>query len=129
MTAQGKKMKPLDDEIARLDSEIARLQGERAGLVRARQLLTGEPVEQARKRLPSLKPIILDVMKSVGEKGATAAEVHLAVSVFVDDVKRDSVGSILSRLKSEGAFTYDGERYYEKKFSPSRPFDGLRAIG
>jgi hypothetical protein len=129
MASQGKKMKPLDDEIARLDAEIARLQGERAGLVRAKQLLCGDPVEATqRKRAPSLKPQILDFMAHRGDRGATTAEVFEAISLFVEDVKKDSVGSILSRLKSEGALVYDGDRYYEKKYAPSRPFD-LRVIG
>ena len=42
MTVMGKKMQPLDVEIARLEAEIARLQGERAGLMRAKELLLGE---------------------------------------------------------------------------------------
>src|SRR3546814_8822515 len=45
-------------------------------------------------------------------------------------VAKDTVGSVLSRLKSEGALVYVGERYYEKRFAPqNRPFDpGLRAV-
>ena len=128
MASQGKKMKPLDEEIARLDAEIARLQGERAGLMRAKQLLCGEAPEAPRKRSVSIKPIILDVMKSVADQGATTTEVLNAVSTLVPDVKRDSVGSILSRLKSEGALVYEGDRYYEKRYAPARPFD-LRVVG
>lgn len=128
MAIQGKKMKPLDDEIERLDAEIARLQGERVGLIRAKQLLSGEVETATRKRGASLKPLILDYMGYVAEKGATSSEVFSALTMIVDDVKKDSVGSILSRLKSEGALVYEGERYYEKKHAPSRPFD-LRAVG
>src|SRR3546814_21075649 len=45
-------------------------------------------------------------------------------------VAKDTVGSVLSRLKSEGALVYVGARYYEKRFAPqNRPFDpGLRAV-
>lgn len=128
MASQGKKMKVLDDEILRLDGEISRLQGERAGLLRAKQLLSGDAPDEPRKRAPSLKPLILDYVTQVADRGATTGEVYAALAIFVDDLKRDSVGSILSRLKSEGAFVYEGDRYYDKKFAPTRPFD-LRVIG
>jgi hypothetical protein len=131
MSSTGKKMKPLDDEIARLDAEIARLQGERAGLMRAKSLLTGdpEPPREPRKRAVSVKPLVLDIMASVGDAGATTAEVDAKVRESVPAVAKDTVGSILSRLKSEGALVYEGDRYYEKRFSPERrPFDPLRVV-
>jgi hypothetical protein len=33
-------------------------------------------------------------------------------------VAKDTVGSVLSRLKSDGALVYVGERYYEKGQEP-----------
>lgn len=115
-------MKPLDDEIARLDAEIARLQGERVGLLRARTLLAGDPsplVDLARKRSPAIKPIVLDIMRDVQGAGATSADVDARVRLAVPSVAKDTVGSVLSRLKSDGALAYDGERYYEKRYAPS----------
>ena len=133
MATPGKKMKPLDDEIARLDAEIARLQGERVGLLRAKSLLAGDAVIErapvARRRAQSVKPQVLDIMASVREAGATTLEVDALVRAHIPDVAKDTVGSILSRLKSDGALAYDGVRYYEKRFAPApKVAEGLRAV-
>src|SRR3546814_5620408 len=81
-------------------------------------------------RSPSVKPMVLDIMSVVGEAGATSQEVDAKVRETNPAVAKDTVGSVLSRLKSEGALVYVGERYYEKRFAPqNRPFDpGLRAV-
>lgn len=133
MATPGKKMKPLDDEIARLEAEIARLQGERVGLLRAKSLLAGDVVTErapvARRRAQSVKPQVLDIMASVRETGATTIEVDALVRERIPDVAKDTVGSILSRLKSDGALAYDGVRYYEKRFAPApKATEGLRAV-
>jgi hypothetical protein len=125
----GKKMKPLDDEIARLEAEIARLQNERSGLLRAKSLLMGDseaPVAIGRKRSPNVKPVVLDIMASVGTEGATSAEVEALVRTKVPSVADATVPSVLSRLKSDGALAYVGERYYEKRFAPA--VGTLRAV-
>ena len=116
----NKKMEPLNEEIARIDAEITRLQGERAGLIRAKELLTGETAStpQVRKRASTIKPLVLDIMKSVGPFGASSAEVDVQVRAKVPNVAKDTVGSVLSRLKSDGALVYVGERYYEKGQEP-----------
>ena len=116
----SKKMEPLNEEIARLDSEIARLQGERAGLIKAKELLTGEAASspKVRKRAPPIKPLVLDIMKEAGEEGASSSEVDEKVRENVPSVAKDTVGSVLSRLKSDGALVYVGERYYEKGSEP-----------
>ena len=125
-------MKPLDDEIARLEAEIARLQGERVGLLRARSLLAGDgaTVRSApRRRAHSVKPLVLDIMASAREAGATTLEVDALVREKIPGVAKDTVGSILSRLKSDGALAYDGVRYYEKRFAPTpKAPEVLRAV-
>lgn len=122
-------MKPLDDEIARLDAEIARIQGERVGLLRAKSLLSGDGLPDAtsapRKRSPSIKPLVLDIMSEAGIAGATSADVDALVRAKIPSVAKDTVGSILSRLKGDGALAYVGERYYEKQYAPN---SHLRAI-
>lgn len=92
--------------------------------------MSGQPVKAARQRSPNVKPLVLDIMASVAEAGATSREVAEAVRQHVPTVAPDTVGSVLSRLKSDGALVYDGERYYEKRYAPTpRPFDGgLRAV-
>jgi hypothetical protein len=142
MSPQEKKMKPLDDEIERLDAEIARLQAERSAFVRAKAMLLAaagviapiaSPTEPTiRKRAANIKPLIIDIMSAAGDKGATSAEVTALVKSRVPAVAKDTVGSILSRLKSDGAFAHDGERYYDSKYAPKSdklPFEPLRAVG
>ncbi|KKC27241.1 hypothetical protein [Sphingomonas sp. SRS2] len=116
----NKKMEPLDNEIARLDAEIARLQAERVGLIRAKELLTGEVINvpKIRQRAAPIKPLVLDIMHRAGPNGASSAEVDTMVRVEVPTVAKDTVGSVLSRLKSDGALVYVGERYYEKGCEP-----------
>ena len=132
MATPGKNMKPIDDEISRIDAEIARLQGERSGLLKAKELLTGEgnePARPLRRRAPSVKPVVLDVMRNAGPRGATTAEVDRHVRLAVPTVAKETVGSILSRLKSDGALVYEGDRYYDKRHAPgARAGDALRAV-
>jgi hypothetical protein len=132
MSTNGKKMKPIDEEIARIDEQIARLQGRREGLLQAKGLMQGqgqaasEPVAEPRKRSPNIKPLILNIMASAGPEGATSALVSARVKEAVPSVAKDTVGSTLSRLKADGALAFDGERYYEARFAPkgdSRPFE------
>lgn len=91
--------------------------------------MSGQPLKPARTRSPNIKPLVLDIMAKAAEAGATSKEVDEAVRANVPTVAQDTVGSVLSRLKSDGALVYDGERYYEKRFAPApRPFEGLRNV-
>ena len=135
MSGNGRKMKPIDDEIARIDAEIARLQGRRDGLLQAKALMQGHgqrerelvpAAGELRRRSPNIKPLILDIMIAAGAEGATSAQVSSRVKDAVPTVAKDTVGSILSRLKADGALAFDGERYYEFRSAPkskSRPFE------
>src|ERR1044071_1881830 len=118
----GRKMKPLDEEIARIDAEIERLRARKEGIVRAKEILSGEAPHlspgPARKRSANVKPLILDLMATAAATGASSAEVTDWVKEKVPTVAKDTVGSILSRLKADGALTYDGERYYDARFAP-----------
>ncbi|WP_324740284.1 hypothetical protein U8326_10865 [Tsuneonella sp. CC-YZS046] len=113
-------------------AQIERLRVKEETLIELLRELSGEPPvaeKTARKRAPSVKPHVLDFMREMGERGATTTEVDNAIRALNPDVAKDTVGSVLSRLKSEGALVYDGERYYEKRHAPQRPFDGgLRAV-
>lgn len=95
------------------------------------ELLGEEAPKAARQRSPSIKPLVLDYMKVAGEAGATTAEVDAAIRDKVPSVAKDTVGSVLSRLKGDGALVYEGERYFEKQWAPrTNPFGdgGLRAV-
>ncbi len=115
-------MKRLDEEIARIDAEILRLQSERAGLLRAKALLSttdDRPLAPpVRKRSPNIKPLILEIMERAAAGGATSKDVDRTVRTRVPTVAEDTVGSILSRLKADKALVFDGERYYDARFAP-----------
>lgn len=128
-------MKPLDEEIVRLESEIARLQAEKAGVMRSRALLMGDTSggspPPTKRRSANVKPLILDIMRAAGAVGATSGEVAATVRERVPTVAKDTVASVLSRLKADKALAHDGERYYETRFAPrgdGRPFEP-RVVG
>ena len=132
MGSSRNKMKPLDEEIERLSSEIARLQAELSAFRRARAIVAGEVEEastpQVHRRSPNVKPLVLDIMAQAGDAGATSAEVTALVQKTYQSVTRDSVGSILSRLKGMNALVHDGERYFDAKFAPKEGNTFLQSL-
>lgn len=133
MATARENMKMIEQELERVRGDIEKLKVEEALLVKMLAKMTGSPVPSSttRTRSPSVKPVVLDVMREAAYDGATTSEVDDLVRRKVPSVAKDTVGSILSRLKSEGALVYIGERYYEKQYAPKEntPFDkGLRAV-
>ena len=133
MAKESKQMSIIKTQLLAVQAQIERLKIKEETLMELMRELNGEPVLEPsaqRKRAPNVKPMVIDYMREVGERGATSAEVDEAIRLTNPAIANATIGSVLSRLKSEGAFVYDGERYYEKKFAPpSRPFDsGLRAV-
>lgn len=133
MAKESRQMSIIKTQLEAVRAQIERLRVKEETLMDLLRELAGEPAMQAerpaRKRAPSVKPHVLDFMREVGERGATTLEVDDAIRALNPTVAKDTVGSVLSRLKSEGALVYDGERYFEKKFAPQRPFDSmLRAV-
>lgn len=125
------QMQMIEAELARIRAEIQRLHAQEEVLLGLRQKMSGEPPRPGRKRSPAIKPLVIDIMHEAGFAGATSGEVDQMVRRTVPGVAKDTVGSILSRLKSDGALVYDSDRYYEKQFAPkpSAPFEpGLRAV-
>jgi hypothetical protein len=119
----------IEGELARIRAEMEKLKAQEEVLLKLLAHANGEPGPSApRKRSPSIKPLVLDIMARAGFTGATSAEVDKEVRQNVPTVAKDTVGSILSRLKSDGALTYDGERYYEKRFTPPPQGGWVRAV-
>lgn len=117
------QMKMIEAELERVRREIERLTVEEALLVKmlGKMGVAAEPSRQGRggrSRSPNVKPLVLDIMREVGATGATTVEVSERVREKVPTVAKDTVGSVLSRLKGDGALVYDGERYYERQFAP-----------
>ena len=129
MNAKDQKMM-IERELARVRADIDKLKAQEEVLQKILTHSNGETPSPPRKRSANIKPLVLDIMAQVGFTGATTTEVDRLVREKVPTVAKDSVGSILSRLKSAGALTYDGERYYEKRFTPAAPPQGggLRAV-
>lgn len=124
MANAREQMKALEAKLERIEAEIQRLQAARQALVELRAEINGEVLEVAsktRSRSPSVKPVVLDIMADVGALGATTQEVEARVRSIVPTVAKDTVASVLSRLKSDGALVYEGERYFEKRYAPARP--------
>ncbi len=132
MGKESKQMSIIKTQLEAVRTQIERLRVKEETLMELLRELAGEPAPieaQPRKRAASVKPHVLDFMREVKERGATTVEVDNAIRTLNPTVAKDTVGSVLSRLKSEGALVYDGERYFEKKYAPQRPFDPiLRAV-
>lgn len=121
MASAREQMKMIEAELERVRGEIAKLKVEEALLLKMQARMNGvpeAPQQPARTRSPSVKPVVLDIMREVGTNGATTAEVEEIVRLKVPTVADGTVGSVLARLKGDGALTYYGERYYEKQFAP-----------
>ena len=134
MATARDQMKALDAKLERIQAEIQRLKAAEQALLELRAEITGdapEVISKPRKRSPSVKPVVLDIMSHAGASGATTQEVEQRVREIVPTVAKDTVASVLSRLKSDGALVYEGERYYEKRHAPAKPsspFDGFRVV-
>ena len=128
MTTAREQKDMIEAKLAAIREQIATLRAQEKVLADLLAEMSGQ--KKARVRSPNIKPMVLDIMREAGEAGATSRQVDEAVRAQVPTVGTDTVGSVLSRLKSAGALVHDGERYYEKKFAPpARPFDGgLRAV-
>ncbi|WAP68017.1 hypothetical protein [Jiella pelagia] len=116
------QMKMLESELERVRSEIEKLRVEEALLIKmlGRMGAAPAPAKQTRTRSPNVKPLVLDIMRDAAQFGATTSEVESAVRDQIPSVAKDTVGSVLSRLKSDGALEYVGDRYYEKRHSPKQ---------
>lgn len=125
----------IEAKLRAIRDQIATLQAQERVLVDLLNEFNGKSPEAptqrpARQRSPAIKPLVLEFMARVGTNGATSKEVDEAIRLKVPSVAQDTVGSVLSRLKSDGALVYEGDRYYEKRYAPPpRPFEGsLRAV-
>jgi hypothetical protein len=121
-------MKSFEEEVARIDAEIDRLKARRQAFLDAMAMVSGvSPLPQdssappTRKRAANVKPLILEIMAQAEYNGATSTEVDDLVRLKVPTVAKDTVGSVLSRLKGDKALVHDGERYYDARFAPKPP--------
>jgi hypothetical protein len=130
MSKASDQMKMLETELNRVRADIEKLRAEEALLIKLIGQMNGVQIstKPPRQRSPSIKPVVLDIMRDASFEGASTAEVDERVRLRVPSVAKDTVGSVLSRLKSDGALIYVNERYYEKKFAPTDGDRTLRAV-
>jgi hypothetical protein len=123
MGARKMDMQRLRVQRDRLLFEIEALRNKVAGIEMAMALLSpGEaPSDVETARAPrirlSVKSFVLDLLSELGTLGlnaATAVEIGQRRGVHLD---RQSVSSLLSRLKNEGVVVYEGERYKLPRFA------------
>lgn len=127
MARSTEQIKMIEAELQAIRDQIARLRAQEEILVKLQRTISGAPPEAKRTRSPSVKPLVLDIMREVGENGATSQEVDARVKEMIPTVAKDTVGSVLSRLKSDDALVYVGDRYYEKRHAP-QPETRFRVI-
>ncbi len=130
MATSKEQIQMIEAELQAIREQITRLKAQEEVLLKVQRSMSGIPEAAKRKRAPSVKPMVLDIMAMAGFTGATSQEVDAMVRETNPAVAKDTVGSVLSRLKSEGALAYVGERYYEKRFAPAprAPDTNLRAV-
>jgi hypothetical protein len=104
--------------------EIEALRNKVVGLEMAIALFDGDgeaPTPTSSKKRSAMKDTILDLLNEVGTTGLNgliAVEIAERRGIHLD---RQSVSSLLSRLKADGAVVYEGQRYKLKQFAGSSP--------
>ena len=129
----AERTQPITAKIAELDANIDKAATRISEMLAAKQALqevlavmTGtpvaNPVQERKPRATNVKGVVLDIMANAGAAGRTSAEVVLEAAERIPGIARDTVSSVLSRLKGAEALVYDGLRYYDSRYAP-RPGD------
>lgn len=127
MATARENMKVLHDELARLTRQIEELLAEKRALERVLSLMNGDTFKAEalklapdlpRKRTPNVKILILELMELAGSAGMTSHDVINAAAERGQELSRDTVSSVLSRLKKDNALKYDGSKYYDARYAP-----------
>jgi hypothetical protein len=132
MRARKVDMQRLMEQRDRLLADIEALRNKVAGIEMAMALIDNEPIEAAsptRQIRLGTKSFILDLLMEMGTTGlnaVTALEIGERRGVHLE---RQSVSSMLSRLKTDGLLVYEDHRYKLVKFaSEDRGVPLLRAV-
>ena len=103
-----KQRDALDNQIAGLERGIALMDQDEKEIAL---------VPQGRGRV---KTLIIDLLREVGTTGLTATyAVELAKNRNIE-LSKESISSLLSRLKKDEVVTFDGDRYRLSEFSRSK---------
>ena len=113
------QMKIIKDRLAEKEEQLRIIQAEISLLRSMMAEGNGEPdpsQKQQQTRRANVKVLVLKLLESAGIAGLNAVIAVDMARTSGHHLERNSVSSILSRLKADGAVFYDGERYKLTKF-------------
>ncbi len=109
----------LNAELERVRNQIAELKIEEALLTKMlRRMGDNNAKKPPTNRALGVKSAVLNFAFEAGGEGVTTEEMRDAVERTIPEVAKDTVRSVLSRLKSDGALAFVRGRYYVKEFVP-----------
>lgn len=122
MATARDQMKAIEAELERVRSEIQKLKIEEGALIRILSQISGKPVvSQRRRRASNVKSIVLDIVRATEQEGISSLEASELVKEKVPDVAKDTVSSVLSRLKGDGVLIFRNGKYFDKSLVDSKP--------
>lgn len=106
-------------EIAEIDKKKATVQAEIDLLLRMIAEAKGEEDPTKRKRAPrsNVKNMVLRLLQEMGDLGLNAATAVELANKEGLNLERNTVSSLLSRLKADGTVVYDGSLYRLREFA------------
>lgn len=122
-------MKELSEMIAEKRQELEKVKVELATLETLQRRANGEEVQQVRKRAPrsNVKNSLLTMLETAGAAGLNAAKAVEMATARGEHLERNTVSSLLSRLKADDVVSYDGNVYRLPKFI-TRSADGWTGV-
>ncbi len=121
--AKGATVKILHDRLELIQAEIATLKAQETLLKELISQASGAPKPTLRPPRHNVKQAVLELLAQVGADGLNASRaVELAANAGVA-IERNTVSSLLSRLKNDGVVEYDGRAYRLVKGEPKTQSD------
>jgi hypothetical protein len=116
--------------LAEKRAELARLQVQIETLESALRRASGEPETPAktRTRRSNVKGFLIDLLRQANAGGLNAASAVEMAAKLGEHLERGTASSLLSRFKSEGIVTYDGNVYRLKQSAPAAETDETSVV-
>jgi hypothetical protein len=115
--AKAPNLRDMKSRLDVIEREIEKLTAQKEIILEMMGAQPDEPQKRAKKG--SVKNAVIDLLESAGERGLSASQAITRGKERGMELDRGSVSSLLSRLKSDGVVSYDGERYRLKKYAAS----------
>ncbi len=123
-------MKPVEDMLAEKRAELAKLQVQIETLEAALRRANGEPEAQVKvkTRRSNVKGFLIDLLREANSTGLNAARAVDMAAKRGEHLERGTASSLLSRFKSDGIVTYDGNVYRLKQTAAAEENEDASAI-